>query len=142
MSITLLSPFAGIPNSLLNQVTITPADVASGKKFIDASGNLQTGTATILNSGNIKVGYASFYMDRNGSTGTWTSTFTAPSTIICGASGWIYQDRFFDYGSQSRRVVREISASYSGNIGTAIYKKNEYTDPNEFKINVPFFYLE
>lgn len=40
----LLDESFGIPKSLLSQVTSSPSDVRSGKKFIDSNGIIQSGT--------------------------------------------------------------------------------------------------
>lgn len=136
----LLDTSSGIPLSLLNQVTATPSDVIAGKKFIDASGNLVTGTGKDLH--NIKMGTGGLYYDRNANPATHTIRYTAPSDIICGSSGIILRELFFNYSAQTRTVVREVTASYSGNIGTVVYRKISNQEPNEIQMSIPFFYIE
>lgn len=46
-------------------------------------------------------------------------------------SGWILRDIFFNCSAQTRTVVRDFTASYSGNIGTVVYRKISNQDSNE-----------
>lgn len=86
----LLSSSFGIPKSVLSQITVTPAYVYTGKKFLSSSGIIQTGTLNLAASateGDVKQGKTFF---ANGTTlRTGNLVFKGSVFLAYGFSGYL-----------------------------------------------------